>query len=1161
MNRFTTLTRAALLTVLAAAARARRQADQGGDRPARQGRRRPRATPAGSDRRDGVLRPPGRLFSIRRIDFLRDARRREIPSSSTPDSRVKSSSRPALSAATRNSARPCLRANGVKDLPTLTLGGADKLTELEELVTLGFPYGVRLDKDKPEYPSAAVDVCTVTAVNRNDGEPTVIVMKGGANAVLPGGPALDENAAAVGLITASSKEGGRAVPANRLMRFLAAPDFRLIAPALTPRTCTPRPSSGLASSPCSRLPNRGPSNWCCEPITGRSPGKDGFEGRRISGIGAPLSADDAHRLELSAQFETGSVSGFVEDREVQVGARKVKLSASGVSSRNRGRRPFWPTAHPLEGVVTGLGKVDFIIGGQTVPLDLGRAASIQVLPPRPVAAVECTLIAGGRRGGRPLPNAAPRQGRRAGGTRRPGRDGDPPAPLDAETVVKTLPDIASDVQVGGGGRYLIFQLPKLKKLAVFDVNAAAIVRYLPLTEDKIAFAAGLEKVVVGLTASGVLERWDLATGEKELTRTLPNAADVNSVLMGSASRGPVVVNGTFHDLYSLKPLPIKTPFGVPPPWSPVSADGTVFGSWKNNQSPTESTSFVLQGDELKRYDEGGTGYVVPGPDGRVVYTAAGLRTNQLKGLDGAPKVGLCLPATEGAFFLALTSAEGGKGGRIGVYMQGNDQPLVKDVGFELGVHYDRGTFGPWKRVFFIPRAKLIVVFPESNDRLEFADFDVEEALEKSGLDYLLVTSRPPATAKRRRIHLSDGGEVEERRREGSGRYRPGGTGGVADGAGEMARAGRLPGRRRRGAPHRPRRLGAGGVSYVHDPDDGRLAYPPSCASPTPPPASPAATDLSTLVLNSVADVRIWRYFRVCCPHSCNSTTGRASIQRAENAEKNNGEGSGDFVRRAGREASDGVTKGDAKDTTSTFAANRGLAVHRWFRYSAGFSAAWVREVIEREKEKGRRRVFDPFVGSGTVALESERCQVEGIGVEAHPFVARIAQTKLHWRESPQVFTTYALSILEEAKRVKVEREAYPALMGKCFPPETLGRLEARARSPKEGPTVRPSLNCRGWPCAPSFENAPLSARRNGSTSFRANRRPGRRTRSRLSRRRFAYSLPTWLSGSVSRRGQGLRCLLTTRGNAGRSRPPGRTSSLLHLPMRTITITPMPHGWK
>jgi hypothetical protein len=133
------------------------------------------------------------------------------------------------------------------------------------------------------------------------------------------------------------------------------------------------------------------------------------------------------------------------------------------------------------------------------------------------------------------------------------------------------------------------------------------------------------------------------------------------------------------------------------------------------------------------------------------------------------------------------------------------------------------------------------------------------------------------------------------------------------------------------------------------------------------------------------------------------------------------------------------------NTTSTFSDNLGLAVHRWFRYPAGFSARWVREVIERGKEKGRSRVFDPFAGSGTVALESERCQVEGIGVEAHPFVARIARAKLNWRESPDAFTTFALSVLQEAKKEKVEREKYPALMGKCFPPETLSRLEALRR--------------------------------------------------------------------------------------------------------------------
>src|SRR5437660_12914658 len=87
-----------------------------------------------------------------------------------------------------------------------------------------------------------------------------------------------------------------------------------------------------------------------------------------------------------------------------------------------------------------------------------------------------------------------------------------------------------------------------------------------------------------------------------------------------------------------------------------------------------------------------------------------------------------------------------------------------------------------------------------------------------------------------------------------------------------------------------------------------------------------------------------------------------------------------------------------QDTTSTFPDDLALPVHRWFRYSAGFSALWVRDLIEREKKHGRHQVLDPFAGSGTVVLEGENCQVESIGIESHPFVSRIAQAKLYWRE-------------------------------------------------------------------------------------------------------------------------------------------------------------------
>jgi len=133
-------------------------------------------------------------------------------------------------------------------------------------------------------------------------------------------------------------------------------------------------------------------------------------------------------------------------------------------------------------------------------------------------------------------------------------------------------------------------------------------------------------------------------------------------------------------------------------------------------------------------------------------------------------------------------------------------------------------------------------------------------------------------------------------------------------------------------------------------------------------------------------------------------------------------------------------------TASTFSDNLYLPIHRWFRYSAGFSALWVRELIERQQGKGGTTVLDPFAGCGTVLLEGEWCDAEAVGVEAHPFVARVAHAKLHWREDARSFRGYALRILGQAKRAGGTTEGYPNLIQKCFPPETLQRLDALRRA-------------------------------------------------------------------------------------------------------------------
>ena len=103
----------------------------------------------------------------------------------------------------------------------------------------------------------------------------------------------------------------------------------------------------------------------------------------------------------------------------------------------------------------------------------------------------------------------------------------------------------------------------------------------------------------------------------------------------------------------------------------------------------------------------------------------------------------------GDYFLSLSSASAGKGGGFTIYPRVK-QPIAKLDKAEHGLTFDgwdREGFGPWKRVFFVPDAKVIAVLPPSNDRVVLYKFDADEALEKSGLDYLIITSQPPAEVR------------------------------------------------------------------------------------------------------------------------------------------------------------------------------------------------------------------------------------------------------------------------------------------------------------------------------------------------------------------------------------------------------------------------------
>lgn len=132
-----------------------------------------------------------------------------------------------------------------------------------------------------------------------------------------------------------------------------------------------------------------------------------------------------------------------------------------------------------------------------------------------------------------------------------------------------------------------------------------------------------------------------------------------------------------------------------------------------------------------------------------------------------------------------------------------------------------------------------------------------------------------------------------------------------------------------------------------------------------------------------------------------------------------------------------------KQRSGTFTDNMKLPVHRWFRYSAGFSAEWVQVVIETYKKEKPLYILDPFAGSGTTLLAADTAGQICVGFETHPFIHRIAQTKLLWHLDAHALFHHADTVVQKARENinPTHRKDIP-LLQKCYTEENLAKLDA-----------------------------------------------------------------------------------------------------------------------
>lgn len=137
-----------------------------------------------------------------------------------------------------------------------------------------------------------------------------------------------------------------------------------------------------------------------------------------------------------------------------------------------------------------------------------------------------------------------------------------------------------------------------------------------------------------------------------------------------------------------------------------------------------------------------------------------------------------------------------------------------------------------------------------------------------------------------------------------------------------------------------------------------------------------------------------------------------------------------------------------KTEWGTFKDSLRAPIHRWFTYPAGFSYKAVEHSIKRFGVKIGQTIYDPFMGSGTTNLVAKTLGIHSIGVEAHPFVFKIARAKLCWEINEahvHNFIQYAQKhLLAESNRLRTQEltDEFPELILKCYEPKTIYDLWA-----------------------------------------------------------------------------------------------------------------------
>jgi len=287
-----------------------------------------------------------------------------------------------------------LRLDTKDKLPALELGADDKLAELDELISFGFPFGTALSRD--DFPAVTVGAAGVSSLRKDrDGALNRIQIDGALNPGHSGGPVVDRSGKVVGVVVSGIPGSGiaLAIPVTHVRKFLERPDMILSAPRIDPKD-REKPAEYKATVAGFLPPDR---LYDVELVIGTADGERRHPMKREGGryiatatAFAPL-AEIRPRVEI--RFPDGSVTTLVRNAAFTVAGRKLTLEQVRSVRFGSAPRAVLDTGESVEGKLEGLDSLAITVGEASPPLLLNTATELLVTPPGPRGSYVCTLVA------------------------------------------------------------------------------------------------------------------------------------------------------------------------------------------------------------------------------------------------------------------------------------------------------------------------------------------------------------------------------------------------------------------------------------------------------------------------------------------------------------------------------------------------------------------------------------------------------------------------------------------------------------------------------------------------------------------------------------------------------------------------------------------------